>query len=151
MSAQPEDLPEESARHPGRPSKLTRATEERFFDAIRSGAPIITACTVAGISQTTLYRWLENAQKPESDSQYREFRDRMTQVVAEAEVWHLANWSKHSKKDWRASQAWLGMRFPERYSRNRYEKENGSGPRVSRKDELTEAMSEGSRLLEAGE
>lgn len=81
----------------GQPSKLTDNTEDLILGAVLAGNHLTTACAAAGISNRTLYRWLEIADtvetaieegRPHEDSalRYLEFRQRLADARAQAEM-----------------------------------------------------------------
>lgn len=57
-------------RGPGRPFKLTPEVKEILLEAIGVGAPIRSACAVAGVAEPTFHQWLQRArgEHPSRDS-----------------------------------------------------------------------------------
>lgn len=89
------------------PLKLTSETQERIVQAIRAGNYVEIAAQYAGIGKTTLYRWLEQADDPEADDIYREFRDALESAKAQAEVRNVALIQRAADEGtWQAS-AWF--------------------------------------------
>lgn len=81
----------------GRPSKLTERTEDAIIHAVMEGNHLTTAAAAAGVSQSTLYRWIEAANDVEEaiDAgkpydvhalRYLQFRDRLADARAQAEM-----------------------------------------------------------------
>ena len=73
-------------RKNGRPSKLTPERLEQIASIVRAGNYLEVAAQYAGISTTTLYRWLQTADDPDADDIYRDFRDAVQSARAAAEV-----------------------------------------------------------------
>lgn len=70
----------------GRPPALTPDTRDRIVSAVRAGNYLTTAAALAGVSTSSVYRWLEKAEEPGSRKEYREFRDALARARAEAEA-----------------------------------------------------------------
>lgn len=81
----------------GQPSKLTDRTEDVILHAVLQGNHLTTACAAAGISNRTLYRWLEIADTIDEAIEngkaydvhalrYLEFRQRLADARAQAEM-----------------------------------------------------------------
>ncbi|MEU3455661.1 hypothetical protein ABZ671_18970 [Micromonospora sp. NPDC006766] len=80
------DQPGHVTRHPGgRPSKLTPEIADRIIKAVRLGNFLETAAKASGVHPATVYRWLQDADKPGSPRAKREFRDALSRARAEAE------------------------------------------------------------------
>ena len=91
---------------PGRPSSLTPDVVNRILSAIRCGATNKTSCEAAGVSESTLYRWLDRA-KDGNDPDCSEFSRRLHRARQEGVTARLALIQKAATKgDWRAA-AWL--------------------------------------------
>jgi hypothetical protein len=99
-------LPGTPAPFPGRtPVLLTDPkVQKRLLRRIRKGVTIRIACAAAGIGETTLYRWLEEADDPQSPDAYREFREALTRARAEGaarlieRIDDASKWSTKSEK-----------------------------------------------------
>jgi transposase len=100
-----------------RPSLLTPERSERILGLLRSGVFIETACQACGIGTTTYFRWLKNADDPDADPMYREFRDATTCALARAQVRAIELITLAGHKDWRAAAWFLERSFPEKYGR----------------------------------
>lgn len=68
----------------GRKSKLTKRLIEEVCALVRAGAFDWVAAGAAGISRTTFYRWLQEAQLPKAGVLKREFRDQLELARCEA-------------------------------------------------------------------
>jgi hypothetical protein len=75
-----------TTRRPGRPTKLTPETTERILTAVRAGNYLETACNYAGVTYSTVWRWLKDADEPRAPKAKREFRDALARARAEAEI-----------------------------------------------------------------
>jgi len=112
-----------------RPSKLTEDVMRRFLTSIRAGNDKKVAAAMAGIGESTLYRWLEMAEKSDSPEEYREFRESLTQAEAEAEVAAVARIQQAATNGrWQASAWWLERKYGERWGRNDRIRQEISGP-----------------------
>jgi transposase-like protein len=89
-------------------------TRELLFGLLMGGSFIDTACKLVGIDDNTYYRWLKCAPEgyPEDD-----FRERMDQASAMAEVEGVKVFRAAALTDWRAALAFLEIRFPTRWGR----------------------------------
>ena len=112
-----------------RPSKLTEDVKRRFLTSIRAGNDKKVAAAMAGISESTLYSWLEQARKPEADPEFLEFSESLTQAEAEAEVAAVARIQQAAQNGrWQASAWWLERKYGERWGRNDKIRQELSGP-----------------------
>lgn len=71
-----------SPRGPGRPTKLTPAVHAAIIDALTAGNFLHTAAEAAGVSSTSLHRWLQLGQDPDAPPAYREFWESATRARA---------------------------------------------------------------------
>ncbi len=101
----------------GRPTKFNPETAGKILEALRLGVPQSTAVTYAGISDTTYYRWLTEAEKDDAPTELREFRDAVRAARAEAEVRSVAVIQNASRKTWQAAAWFLERGFPKHWSR----------------------------------
>jgi hypothetical protein len=80
-----------------RPTALTDRTADYIINTVLDGNHITTACEAAGIARTTMYRWIEAANEADWNEQhdqpvrpdaalYRNFRDRLAEARAQAEM-----------------------------------------------------------------
>jgi transposase-like protein len=86
----------------GRHSSLTPEVKQRFVAAIRLGSSRKTAARYAGISESTLYRWMADERKF-----YRKFRDAIDIEEATVQVIVVGNLFALSRTSTRAALAWL--------------------------------------------
>lgn len=70
---------------PRRP-KLTPQVAETIIAAVRAGNYVETAAAYAGVAAGTVWRWLQEADKPGATAAKREFREGMERARAEAQV-----------------------------------------------------------------
>ena len=100
--------------------KLTKATHKKITRSIREGHFTVVAAQLAGISETTLYRWLDAGREAKTGV-YREFWEAVEQAKAQAEAKYLtavrmiAHDAKHRDR-LRAATWWLERRHAGRYS-----------------------------------
>lgn len=73
-------------RRAGRRSKLTPETHEAIVKAVRAGASYEAAAGAAGITETTLYRWLREAEEDGAPPAKRQFQHDLMRARAEVEV-----------------------------------------------------------------
>jgi len=112
-----------------RPSKLTEDVKRRFLTSIRAGNDKKVAAAMAGISESTLYHWLELARKPDAEPEFLEFSESLTQAEAEAEVAAVARIQQAATNGrWQASAWWLERKYGERWGRNDKIRQEISGP-----------------------
>ena len=113
----------------GRKSKLDDARRDKLLKAIRVGNDKKVACALAGISEATLYRWLELAQKKNARAELREFRESLERAEAEAEVLKVGRVSQAADNGrWQAAAWWLERKHPERWGQQTKIKTEVSGP-----------------------
>jgi hypothetical protein len=88
----------------GRPSKLSDEVERRLCDALRAGNHLEVAAAYAGLSRSTLYRWLSLAREPEADPRLCRLADAVRKAEADAEV-HCVGVLRRAaaQGDWRRS------------------------------------------------
>jgi hypothetical protein len=98
----------------GRPTKLTKAIQNRIVRALKDGCTMDGAAAAGGINRSTLYGWLEKGRAGEAE--YLDFLDAVTCAREASESVHLRNIAKAgSDGDWRASAWILERRMPEHY------------------------------------
>ena len=99
----------------GRPSKLTPETEEKIFNSVRLGCPVLKSCEYAGINKDTYYEWIKRG-KAEKTGVYKEFSDKLKEIEAEATLRLLKQIQEDSS--WQ-SKAWiLERRFKHDWGRD---------------------------------
>lgn len=92
-------MPRRTKRRTGRPSLLTPDRQAKLFEIVKKGNHLTTACAVVGIGVSTMYRWLEQADDAEAQTEdpnapdltdaqrvYLEFRDGLRLARAHAEM-----------------------------------------------------------------
>jgi len=103
----------------GRPTKLTKEVTNRICLAIRAGNYAKVAAAMAGVSETTYYKWLDLSDKPNAKKEYKEFRESIEQAEAEAEVAAIARIRQAADNgDWKAAGWYLERKHGERWGRN---------------------------------
>ncbi len=113
----------------GRKSKLDAGRRDKLLKAIRVGNDKKVACALAGISETTLYRWLDLAQKKNARAELREFRESLERAEAEAEVLKVSRIAQAADNGrWQAAAWWLERKHPERWGQQTKIKAEVSGP-----------------------
>jgi transposase len=113
----------------GRKSKLDKDRQDKLLKAIRVGNDKKVACALAGISEATLYRWLEQSKEKNATEQLREFRESFERVEAEAEVLKVSRIAQAADNGrWQAAAWWLERKYPERWAQQTKIKAELSGP-----------------------
>jgi hypothetical protein len=102
----------------GRPTKFNDERASKILEALRLGVPQATAVTYAGVSDSTYYRWLQDAAKDDAPQQLKDFRDAVHAARAEAEVRSLAVIQNASRKTWQAAAWFLERGFPQHWARS---------------------------------
>jgi transposase len=103
----------------GRPSSLTDEVERKLCDALRAGNHLEVAARYAGVSRSTLHRWLALAdQQQPADPRLEQFREAVEKAQADAEV-HAVGVVRRAiaQGEWRAALAYLERRHPQRWRR----------------------------------
>lgn len=102
----------------GRRSKMTAATVVSLIDALASGQSRRVAATMAGISQSCLFRWLAEGRE-DPDSPEGDLVRRVEQAEAEFLARHVANVERAAidDKQWTASAWLLERKDPEAWAR----------------------------------
>ena len=113
----------------GRKSKLDSERQKKLLAAIRHGNDKKVACVLAGISEATLYRWLEQSKKRGARAELREFRESLERAEAEAEVIKVGRINQAADNGrWQAAAWWLERKHPERWGQQTKIKTEVSGP-----------------------
>lgn len=99
-----------------RPSKLTPEIQKKIIEAVKAGNYYEAACAYAGVSYSTLRGWIVKGEKAKS-GKYLKFLEAVRQAEAEAEARIVLQWQKAMPEDWRAAQAFLERRYPERWGK----------------------------------
>jgi hypothetical protein len=118
----------------GRQTLLNEAVEKRVLDGLQSGAHFSDVAKYAGITERTLFRWLERGKKykdaldndlpvVEADSQYYEFSQRVSETVGAVRlrmvgrIVQAADGTDGSNPDWKAAAWYLERSSPEHWGR----------------------------------
>ena len=105
--------------------------QERIVKAVRAGNYFEAAAQAAGISESTLYRWLQRGAE-EKQGIYHDFREAVRRAEAESEVHAVALIRKAMSDDWRAALALIERRHPERWRRRETTELTGEGAPAAR-------------------
>src|SRR5713226_4594710 len=97
----------------GRPSVLTPETRRRLLEALREGVSREAACGYAGISYTTLARWLRQGRQDEGE--LSELLAEVKEAEASVEVQVLEQVRRDLPRDPRTALLFLARRFPRRW------------------------------------
>jgi transposase len=109
----------------GRPSQFEQA-RSIILRALRQGAPIRTACHIAGISKSTYYEWCRLGRE-HPRSAHAAFVLEGSKAISTAELNLIGVIRRAAAKgDWRAALAILERRWPEEYGRRIQMVENPS-------------------------
>ncbi len=101
----------------GRKTKLTPERQRTITDALERGHYARAACALAGIDESTYYRWLERGRKARR-GRYRAFCEAVDQAEAKAEnIAVLALQREVLRGDMRAVTFYLERRYPARWGR----------------------------------
>ena len=111
----------------GRPTKLTEARTKKILKYLADCVPESTSATLSGINSATYFRWKSTgkAQQEAGESgPCRDFYERVTEAVAEAEATLAASFSHAALTDWKAAKSMLALRFPDRWAESRQKGDN---------------------------
>jgi len=106
--------------HPiGRPPKLTNEMIEKIADLVAAGKPITLAANLAGISESTIYRWLALGKKKGSEKIYKDLVERVSEACefSEIEAQQVLRQASMKESNWRAAAWILERRHPEKYGK----------------------------------
>lgn len=101
-----------SSRHGGRPTKFNADRAKTIVACIRDGGWRAACARKAGISDRTLYSWLE-AGRERTRGPFLQFLRDIEAAEAEAALDYQAAIKAAAPKDWRAAAWWLEKRMPE--------------------------------------
>jgi hypothetical protein len=112
-----------------RPTKLTEETVDKITRAIRAGNHASVSARLAGIGETTYYRWMADGEKDDAEPEYREFWESIKRAEAEAEIRSVALIRQAAEQGtWQASAWYLERKHPERWGKNDKLRQEISGP-----------------------
>jgi len=104
----------------GRPTKLTPTTQDRIIELVKAGNYAETAAQVAGIDESTFYRWMQQGEGEKARHPYKGFRKAILEAKAESEARMVMVIQKAGfDGSWQAA-AW----YLERTKQNKYGKQN---------------------------
>src|SRR4051812_28516672 len=98
-------------------SKLTPAVHEAIVNSVRAGNYLAAAARAAGVSDNTARKWLrrgEGTDDREQAPEFAVFAAAVRHAEAEAEDHAVAALNDAMLVDWRAAEAFLKRRFPDR-------------------------------------
>jgi transposase len=102
----------------GRPSKLTDELEQQLCNALRAGNYLDVAARYAGVSRSSVHRWLAQAAEDAADPRLKPFAAAVSKAEADAEIHAVGVVRKAiNQGDTRAAFGYLERRHPERWSR----------------------------------
>jgi hypothetical protein len=112
----------------GRKLKITEDMIDKFIGAIKVGAPIVSACGCAGISETTFYKWMQWADSERQDSEtYALFREDIKRAQGEAaQRWLVIIEKAALGGSWQAAAWKLERKYPNEFG-NRATLSMGTG------------------------
>ena len=103
-----------------RPRAIQGEVEKALLNALTDCPNIAIACASVGIDPSVYY---------DEVKRNAEFAEKAHRARTRKAIRAMANIHTAGKQDWRASQAWLQLAFPEQYSRQRLEVSGpGGGP-----------------------
>jgi len=100
-----------------RKSKLTQKLVDEAAELIRNGNYANVACRALGISETSWYNWLKDAENENTSPLKRVFFEAIKEAEAQAERDYLEVIKKASDKHWQAAAWWLERKFPDKWGR----------------------------------
>lgn len=133
----------------GRQTVFTPERAEKIVEALRLGVTQRTAITYGGIGESTFYRWLADAKKPDAPQELKEFWESVKAARAEAEVRNVAIIQNAARKQWQAAAWFLERSFPSNWSRtDRHEITGRDGGAIELNVDTEELESKLQRLIE---
>jgi transposase-like protein len=102
----------------GRPSKLTDELEQKLCDALRAGNYLEVAARYAGVSRSSVHRWIAQAAEDTADPRLKQFAEAVRKAEADAEIHAVGVVRKAiNQGDTHAAFGYLERRHPERWRR----------------------------------
>ena len=102
----------------GRPTKLTPDVREKIVNSVKLGQSYERAALMAGVSESSIYKWKVRANDGESGHEYAEFLQALKKAEIEGEALRLAQINTAAKDGtWQAAAWWLERRFPQQWGR----------------------------------
>lgn len=87
----------------------------QLLSHIAAGLSYSAACGLVGVDLRTFYRWRKKGKEKDSPREYRLFAAALSRAEGEAELRAVNAWTSSFERDWKAAQAYLARRFPERW------------------------------------
>jgi hypothetical protein len=100
----------------GRPTKCTPEIQQRIVLALRAGSYPVVAAKLAGVSESTFFRWMADKRRP-----YRDLRKACETAIAEWEVALTGTILQGARQSPSAALKVLERRHPARWGRARAE------------------------------
>lgn len=98
-----------------RPAKLKPEVAQRILTAIAGGNTREVAAGYAGVSERSLYRWIE-AGKAASRGTFWQFWQDVQKAESDAVVESVATIRLASRKSWQAAAWWLERKYPDQWA-----------------------------------
>jgi hypothetical protein len=110
-----------------RPEIITRELLEEICNYIAAGYSYSAAAKLAGIAESTFFRWRSMGQLEGAEDIYKVFYIEVEEASAfsEAEALQLVRSSAIKDRNWRAAAWFLERRLPEKYQRRSKIPESG--------------------------
>jgi len=100
----------------GRETVLNDELIKNICDRVAIGAPIKYAAESVGVTEASVYNWINKAKQGVGDI-YVKFFEEFTRAKAKGAVSLLTDIKLASKEDWRAAAWLLQVRYPEDFSK----------------------------------
>lgn len=98
------------------PKKLTPKLIKKMSALVQNGAKLKDACSLLKISESTYYKWLEEAEDEENtDPLLQEFSLEMKHAEAKNKQFNIVKIQKD--KSWRAAAWWLEKKYPDEFGK----------------------------------
>jgi hypothetical protein len=109
---------------------LNESKIDALLSAVRGGSDLDTACHFAGLSNASVYRWLERGkaeqmrieagmQPIDSETDFLELWEELKRARAAAIMRNLTHVQKAAAETWKAAAWWLERTVPEVYGSNK--------------------------------
>lgn len=101
-----------------KPSIIKEGMTKALCDALMAGNTVRNSCALAGIDETTYYRYRQEGKRAEEGSPLWEFCQSVKKALADAEHRNVLVIQTAAKKNWQASAWFLERRYPKEWGRN---------------------------------
>lgn len=101
-----------------KPAVLREGLTKDLCDALMAGNTIRNSCALAGITEATYYRYMQEAGRAEEGSPLSEFCKSVKKALADAEHRNVLVIQTAAKTHWQASAWFLERRYPQEWGRN---------------------------------